>query len=407
MDSRGVTFLLSTGMQAFFPAPAGARLYGKKWRKPCFLRKELLLITVLVVDDSAFIRNAFSQMLRSDPEIEVVGAARDGEEALQQVRKLNPDVVTMDIEMPRLDGLSALREIMKTMPRPVIMVSTLTMDGAEATLKAMEYGAVDFIPKFEQGKSAINLHTMQKELCDKVRAVSHSRRFRRRVAPPVAPAPAPRTAVAPSRPAPTGPASPVFLPHSGRPVRECVSIGVSTGGPPAVQKVLSALPEDFPAYILIAQHMPASFTGPFAKRLDGVSKIHVKEAEDGERPKPGWAYVSPGGKHISLEGRSSMPYIAVSAEPTAALYKPSANVLMESSGKVLGNRVLGVIMTGMGSDGCEGMKVLKEKGGRVIAQNEASCVVYGMPKAVVDAGLADEVVELDSLASTIVAALYK
>ena len=373
------------------------------------------MITVLVVDDSAFIRNAFSQMLRSDPEIEVVGTARDGEDAIEMTRKLNPDVLTMDIEMPRRDGLSALKVIMETMPRPVIMVSTLTSDGAEATLKAMEAGAVDFIPKFEQGKSAINLQHMQIELCSKVKAVARSRRFRRRIPAPAS-APAGRTAPIP-RPSTVTPASapvaasvpsgPVTLPRGARLVRDCVSIGVSTGGPPAVQKVLSALPADFPAFILIAQHMPGTFTGPFAKRLDGVSKINVKEAEDGERPKPGWAYVAPGGLHMSVEGRSSMPYLAISTEPASALYKPSANVLMESSGRMFGSRVLGVMMTGMGSDGCEGAKVLKEKGGYLLAQNEASCVVYGMPKAVVDAGLADDVVELDRLAEAIVAALYK
>lgn len=379
------------------------------------------MITVLVVDDSAFIRNAFTQMLRSDPEIEVVGAARDGEEALELIRKLDPNVVTLDIEMPRRNGLSALKVIMETMPRPVIMVSTLTNEGAEETLKALEYGAMDFIPKFEQGRTAINLQTMQRELCEKVKAVSRSRRFlRRTLGAPAATPSAPgftRTAVRPplgGAPAPAAPVSsglagaviPVGL-RSGRVTRDCVAIGVSTGGPPAVQKVLSALPKDFPAFILIAQHMPGTFTGPFAKRLDGVSQISVKEAEDGERPKPGWAYVAPGGKHMSLEGRNSMPYLSISTEPLEALYKPSATVLMESAGKVMGARTVGVIMTGMGSDGCEGMKSLKQKGGVVIAQNEASCVVYGMPKAVVDAGLADEIVELDKLAETISAAIYR
>jgi two-component system chemotaxis response regulator CheB len=191
------------------------------------------------------------------------------------------------------------------------------------------------------------------------------------------------------------------------PTRDCVAIGVSTGGPPAVQRVLSALPKDFPAYILIAQHMPGTFTGPFAKRLDGVSQISVKEAEDGERPHPGVAYVSPGGKHLRLDGRNTMPYLTVTTDPVSALYKPSATVLMESTGKVIGPRAVGVIMTGMGSDGCDGVKVLKQKGGYVIAQDEASCVVYGMPKAIADAGLADEIVPLDKIAETINAAIYR
>ena len=350
-------------------------------------------------------------MLRSDPEIDVIGTGRDGEEGVELVRKLDPDVVTMDIEMPRRDGLSALKLIMESSPRPVIMVSTLTNEGAEATLKALEYGAMDFIPKFEQGRAAINLQAMQHELCEKVKAVARSRGFIRRQpafaarsATPSAPGPL----TIPTGPKPTAPAPVVPVPsRSGLATHECVAIGVSTGGPPAVQRVLSALPKDFPAYILIAQHMPGTFTGPFAKRLDGVSQISVKEAEDGEKPKSGWAYVSPGGKHMSLEGRNAAHYITISAEPASALYKPSATVLMESTGKLLGSRAVGVIMTGMGSDGCDGMKVLKQRGGHVIAQNEASCVVYGMPKAVVDAGLADEVVELDKLAETIVAAVYK
>jgi two-component system chemotaxis response regulator CheB len=347
-------------------------------------------------------------MLRSDPDIEVVGTARNGDEAVELTRKLDPNVVTMDVEMPRRDGLSALKEIMETMPRPVIMVSTMTSEGAEATLKSMDYGAMDFIPKFEQGRSAINLQVVQQELCTKVKAVVHSRRFvRRHPSAPIVRQQVPSAPPPPPPPsAPAGPVTPV-APRSGTATHDCVSIGVSTGGPPAVQRVLSALPKDFPAYILIAQHMPGTFTGPFAKRLDGVCQINVKEAEDGERPKPGWAYVSPGGKHLLLEGRNTTHYLTISAEPVSALYKPSATVLMESSGRLLGSRVVGVIMTGMGSDGCDGVKVLKQKGGYVIAQNEASCVVYGMPKAVVDAGLADEIVELDKLAETIVASVYK
>jgi two-component system chemotaxis response regulator CheB len=197
------------------------------------------------------------------------------------------------------------------------------------------------------------------------------------------------------------------MPAGARQTRSCVAIGVSTGGPPAVQKVLAALPADFPAFILIAQHMPATFTGPFAQRLNSASQISVKEAEDGERPKPGWAYVCPGGKHLSLTGRGTMPYISVSLEPTSAIYKPSATVLMESAGRVMGPHAVGVIMTGMGSDGCEGIESLRKQGGFVIAQNEASCVVYGMPKAVVDANFADEIVELDKLAETILEAVHR
>ena len=193
----------------------------------------------------------------------------------------------------------------------------------------------------------------------------------------------------------------------GRPKRDIVAIGVSTGGPPAVQKVLSALPADFPACILIAQHMPATFTEAFARRLDNVCKIHVSEARGGDKIGPGLAYVCPGGRHLRLDMHGPLPFIDVVSEPADALYKPSVNVLMESAGNSMGRRVVGLTMTGMGSDGVEGSRILKEKGGYLIAQNEASCVVYGMPKAVVDAGLADEVVGVDSLAASIQDALYR
>lgn len=385
------------------------------------------MIKVLIVDDSAFFRNALKSMLCEDPEIQIVGMARDGNEALDMVRSLNPDVITLDVEMPKRDGLSTLQVIMAENPRPVIMVSSLTQEGAEATLKAMELGALDFIPKYPPDSSRLDLTRLSVELCTKVKAVvGKVRRFPLRatqVRPGVGTAGTGGTAGlggTPPRPLSPGvrPISPVSHPlvssvppavtrPRGRQTRDYVAIGVSTGGPPAVQKVLSALPADFPACIFIAQHMPGSFTGPFAKRLDSVSKIRVKEAENGDRVQSGVAYVAPGGKHVRVDLRGATPVLSVVAEPVEALYKPSASVLMESIGNAAGGRTLGVMMTGMGSDGLEGMKVLKRKGGYAIAQNEASCVVYGMPKSIVDAGLADEVVDIDRLAEAIMAALYK
>lgn len=368
------------------------------------------MITVVVVDDSAFMRKALSSMLEKDPEISVVAVGRDGEEGLELVRKHNPDVVTLDIEMPRMDGLTALRRIMMEMPRPVLMVSSLTTEGAESTLKALELGAVDFIPK-QLSKVSLDIVRIEDELREKVKEISR-RKFLR----------APRALRAP-RPVGEGGASvssggaggaaadgaprPVITPRSGRPVRDIVAIGVSTGGPPAVQKVLSQLPADFPASILIAQHMPAAFTGPFAKRLDGVCRITVKEAENGERLRPGTAYIAPGGRHLRVDQRISMVEVVVTPEPAEALYKPSANVLIESVAQAMGRRTLGVILTGMGSDGLEGVRVLKQKGGRALAQSDATCVVYGMPKAIVDAGLADEIIDIDDMASAIMSGLYK
>ncbi|MEG6506951.1 protein-glutamate methylesterase/protein-glutamine glutaminase [Nitratidesulfovibrio sp. 1201_IL3209] len=371
------------------------------------------MITVVVVDDSAFMRKALSSMLEKDPEISVVAVGRDGEEGLELVRRHNPDVVTLDIEMPRMDGLTALRRIMMEMPRPVLMVSSLTTEGAEATLKALELGAVDFIPK-QLSKVSLDIVRIEDELREKVKEISR-RKFLRTPRSLRAPRPlgdggavvSPGPGGGAAAGAGDGGSRPVLTPRVGRPVRDIVAIGVSTGGPPAVQKVLSQLPADFPASILIAQHMPAAFTGPFAKRLDGVCRIAVKEAENGERLRPGTAYIAPGGKHLRVDQKISMVEVVVTPEPAEALYKPSANVLIESVAQAMGRRTLGVILTGMGSDGLEGVRVLKQKGGRALAQSDATCVVYGMPKAIVDAGLADEIIDIDDMASAIMTGLYK
>ncbi len=349
------------------------------------------MIKVLVVDDSAFMRKAISTMLGKDPKIKVIGTARDGQEGLDMVRKLDPDVVTMDIEMPKMDGLTALRHIMMESPRPVLMVSSLTTEGAEATLKAMELGAVDFIPK-QLSKVSLDIIKIEKDLIARVKVVA-ARKMRHVMARPSAP-----KAAAVRK---------TFVRPSGRPLRDVVVIGVSTGGPPVVQKILSSLPADFPASIVIAQHMPAAFTGPFAKRLDGVSKISVKEAEPGDVLKAGHAFIAPGGRHVVLDQKISRVDVVVTDSPRDALYKPSANVLISSVAEAVGKRGLGVILTGMGNDGCEGVRALKAKGGRALAQSDSTCVVYGMPKAIVDENLADEIVDLDDLAESIMTNLYK
>jgi len=362
------------------------------------------VIKVVVVDDSAFMRKAISTMLAKDPEIDVVATARDGEEGLELIRKHNPDVVTMDIEMPRMDGLTALRHIMMEMPRPVLMVSSLTSEGAEATLKALDLGAVDFIPK-QLSKVSLDIVKIEASLISKVKIVASRRMMHSRPRPAALRAPvgaAPSAAPAASAPAAPRPA----VTPSGSPKRDVVVIGVSTGGPPAVQKVLSALPANFPASIVIAQHMPQAFTGPFAKRLDGLCKISVKEAEPGDRLKTGCAFIAPGGRHLLLKQQISRVELQISTEPASALYKPSANVLITSAAEAVGRRALGVILTGMGSDGMEGIRALKQKGGRALAQSDATCVVYGMPKAIVDAGLSDEIVDIDEMAQAIMSNLY-
>ncbi|SKA76393.1 protein-glutamate methylesterase/protein-glutamine glutaminase [Desulfobaculum bizertense] len=353
------------------------------------------MVRVVVVDDSAFMRKAIQTMLDKDPEIRVVATARDGREGVEKVRLHQPDVVTLDIEMPRMDGLTALRHIMMEMPRPVLMVSSLTTEGAEATLKAMELGAVDFIPK-QLSRVSLDIIKIEEDLRRKVKTVAR-RRFRAPVARRAArPGNTPTRSRRAARPRP-----------SGAPRRDVVAIGVSTGGPPAVQKLLSRLPADFPAGILIAQHMPAAFTGPFAKRLNGVCPLPVKEAEHGERFAPGHVYVAQGGKHLRIVQKVSRIDIEVSERPSSALYKPSANELMTSVAEGVGRRALGVILTGMGNDGRDGIRVVKQRGGRVLAQNDSSCVVYGMPKAVVDAGLADEIVDIEDMADAIVENIYR
>lgn len=346
------------------------------------------MISVVVVDDSAFMRKALSTMLEKDPEIRVAATAKNGQEGLEAIRVHKPDVVTLDIEMPVMDGLTALRHIMMEMPRPVLMVSSLTSEGAEATLKAMELGAVDYIPK-QLSRVSLDIVKIEDDLRTKVKSLAQ-----RSIKPQLARA---------HHAAPVRSQSQRTLtrPTSASVKRDVIAIGVSTGGPPAVQKVLSSLPADMPASIVIAQHMPAAFTGPFAKRLDSVCQISVREAVDGEPLQPGVAYISPGGKHLRIRQRGSRVALEVSGDPADALYKPSANELITSVAQVSRRRALGVILTGMGYDGAEGMKLLKANGGLCIAQNDASCVVYGMPKAVVDAGLADEVLDIDEIGAAI------
>lgn len=351
------------------------------------------MIRVLVVDDSTFMRMSIADMLKKDPEITVVDTARDGVEALEKAEKLDVDVITLDVEMPKLNGLETLKKLMQTNPLPVIMVSSLTEEGADSTLKALEYGAQDFIPKtMSNDKDAF-----AQELRKKVKAVARRKSIIRlkyhRQAAHQAPAAVPhRTARA---------ANPIG--SAGKGPRDLVVIGVSTGGPPVVQKILSALPGDLPACVLIAQHMPATFTGPFAKRLDAVSELTVTEAQTGDKLKNGHAYVCPGGKHIGVRHAGPLPEVLVTDEPRSALYKPTVNLLMETAGNLMGRRTLGVMLTGMGNDGVEGAQVLRSKGGLLIAQSEASCVVYGMPKAVVDANLANLVLDADDIAQAIVA----
>ncbi|MDR1489218.1 MAG: chemotaxis response regulator protein-glutamate methylesterase [Desulfovibrio sp.] len=370
------------------------------------------MVKVLVVDDSAFVRRSLVTILERDPEIQVAGTAANGEEAIAKAAQIDPDVITMDVEMPKMNGLVALERIMAENPLPVIMVSSITGEGAATTLRAMELGALDYICK--PGSDRVHeVQHMEKDICPKVKALARRKAFLRlkyktgaMKASQSAGASLGRTGFSSSAATGSTPPASAHAPLHTRVAAESfeiVAIGVSTGGPPAVQTVLSGLPSNFPVPILIAQHMPSTFTGPFAERLNSQCAIAVKEAEPVERIKAGVVYICPGGRHLRLENRGGSLMAVVTEEPKEALYKPSANVLMETVGLALGHRALGVTMTGMGSDGVEGTRVLKQKGGWAIAQNEESCVVYGMPKAVVDAGLADEVVDLKHMSAAILA----
>jgi two-component system, chemotaxis family, protein-glutamate methylesterase/glutaminase len=344
-----------------------------------------LPIRVLVVDDSAFIRKIISNMLASDPRISIVGTARNGDEALAQVKALKPDVMTLDIEMPGMNGLDVLRQVMAHNPLPILMVSSLTEEGAKETLMALELGAVDYIPKHLRG-SAVNIVSIQQELIEKVvmayQAGPKLAQFVRRATRqcPV---------VSSLRTADSG---------SGHKI---VAIGCSTGGPKALQDILPLFPKDFPAPILVVQHMPKLFVGPFAQRLDQLSQIEVREAVEGGVLKPGLALIAPGGVQLKVTRRNTLEVVVkLSAEPVT-LHMPSVDVMMTSVAQVFPERVIGVILTGMGHDGMEGMAAIKKASGRTIAQDEATCVVYGMPKAVVDGRLADKVLPLHKIASEI------
>ncbi len=345
-------------------------------------------VRVLVVDDSGFFRRRVSEMLNADPLLEVVGMAENGQQAIDMAAELKPDVITMDIEMPVLDGISATRRIMQATPTPIIMFSSLTTDGAKPTLDALDAGAVDFLPKrFED--IATDREEAKRLLCQRVRDLGRKGRPLRR---PVATTRA--TATAAARPAVSSARA------SGAPIK-LLAIGTSTGGPVALQKVLTRLPANLPVPVLLIQHMPASFTPAFASRLDGQCAITVKEAENGDILKPGTAYLAPGGKQMKLEGRPGSARIQILESEPGLTYKPSVDLAFTSIANVYPRETLAVVLTGMGADGREGAKILKQKGSEIWAQDEASCVVYGMPAAVVDAGLAARVLDIDEFGEQI------
>lgn len=362
-------------------------------------------IRILVVDDSAFMRKALSMMLESDPAIKVIGTARDGEEGIEKVKSLNPDLVTMDIEMPRMDGLTALREIMKSdNPVPVMMVSSLTTEGAGATLEALEMGAVDFIPK-QLSYVSLDIVKIKDELVAKIKAIVRHRsvlmaRIRHRRA---FQATASKSQQSCQRADSASMSTVSRTRHIARRQHHVgvVAIGSSTGGPPALKTVITCLPRNFPVGVLVAQHMPAAFTTSLAQRLDSQSQITVREAENGEPLQHGVVYIAPGGMQMTVTGKVGRPRISVSQYPDNTLYKPCVDVMMSSVSDVFSRSSMGVILTGMGNNGLVGMKKIRSAGGVLISQDEETCIVYGMPKAVQEAGIVNHVAPIDRIASEI------
>lgn len=345
---------------------------------------------VVVVDDSALVRGLLAEIINKQPDMECVGVAADPYVARETIRNTNPDVITLDVEMPRMDGIDFLSKLMRLRPMPVVMVSTLTERGADVTLRALELGAIDFVAKPKIGV-ADGLRQLAEDITEKVRTAAKA--HVRRLPPAAAPAGA-----APGTPAPAGvrPAAPVAA--LGRlSTEKIIFIGASTGGTEATKEVLMNLPADAPA-VVITQHMPPGFTKSYATRLDGLCRIRVKEAVDGDRILPGHAYIAPGGLHLSVE-RSGANYIArVRDGDPVNRHKPSVEVLFESAARVVGQNALGVMLTGMGADGARAMKTMRDAGSYNICQDEASCVVFGMPREAIVHGAADEVLPLQRIA---------
>ena len=329
-------------------------------------------VRVLVVDDSPLIRQILVDMLRKEPDIEVVGYARDGEEALLRIAETNPDVVTLDVEMPRLDGLGCLRELMKTRPVPAVMVSTLTSAGTATTLEALAIGAVDFVCKPNNG-SLTTLRDVREELVEKVRSARGARVHR-------AFRPIPKAA-----------------PTSVK-TEKVVLVASSTGGPRALSAMLEGLPQGFGAPMLIVQHMPTGFTAPLAKRLNEVGPMAVREARPGDRLEPGVALIAPGGRHMTVRAGGAL---AFDDGPSIHGVRPAADRLFASAAEAFGRRCLVAVLSGMGRDGADGALAIHEKGGTVLAESEETCTIYGMPKAAVATGAVERSVPIDQMGDAI------
>lgn len=349
-------------------------------------------IKVVIVDDSPFMRKILGDILNSDHHIQVVGDAKNGREAIEVIKNLKPDVVTLDIEMPIMNGIDALKIIMETNPMPVVMLSGLTYTGAESTMVALELGAIDFIQK-PSSIFQVNADNLKKEIVEKVKAAHKAKVFYNN-----------------NKADETGTIKNIVEKQSNikanAPIKNIVAIGTSTGGPRALQHIIPLIPKNFPGSFLIVQHMPPGFTKSLADRLNSISPVTVKEAEEGELIYPGYVYIAPGSHHLEVtaDNKNNL-YVHLSEKQPVSGHRPSADVLFQSLSNLRENKsqMIGVIMTGMGSDGTKGLIELKQKtSAHIIAQKEESCVVYGMPKSAVKAGVVDELVSLEKIMDVIV-----
>jgi len=392
-----------------------------------------MAIKVLVVDDSSFFRRRVSEIVNQDPDLEVVAVAANGKEAVDLAAKLKPQVITMDIEMPVMDGITAVREIMANNPTPILMFSSLTHDGAKATLDALEAGALDFLPKrfediatnkddaiilLQQRIKALGRRRMHRSSPLSTSSFADTRRTTladHNVKAPVRPLASRLSSTTPTVTARSGLSTPKAdrqttnstassvsaIRASGKQYRVLL-IGTSTGGPVALQKVLTGLPANYPHPIVLIQHMPAAFTPAFAARLNTLCNIDVKEAKNGDVMRPGCAYLAPGGMQLMIERNGMSGRLKVISGNSEMNYKPSVDITFASASKAFGGDVLAVVLTGMGADGREGARMLKSVGATIWAQDEASCVVYGMPQAVVSTGIATHSIILDHMAEAII-----
>ncbi len=343
-------------------------------------------VRVLIVDDSSFYRKRIIAALSQSPEIEIIGEGANGEEALRLTKALTPDLVTMDIAMPIMDGIEAVGRIMAERPTPILMFSALTREGARATLAALDAGAVDFVPKIGSGDQQSSAEALRQRVLEVAasstgRSGSHAR-----------PAPADIEPVRPAEPR---------VKRKARQGLQLVVIGASTGGPVAVQKVLAGLRSDFPLPVLVGIHMPAAFTATYAERLNAATPLPVSEAQDGSVLRPGEVLIAPGGQETRVISRRGQLMVSVGPGQEGDLYRPSIDTLLASTAESIPDGALGIVMTGMGADGARGAAALRRAGGRVWAQDQASCVVYGMPRAVADAGLAENVLALEQIAPSL------